>query len=61
MKNYKTTFALGGLLFLGAISLSQADPCLEVTMTGTMGGPGTFNGLAGFRYPGALWRRDQRM
>ena len=47
MKNYKTTFALGGLLFLGAISLSQADPCLVVTMTGTMGGPGTFNGLAG--------------
>ena len=33
------------------ISTAQADPCLIVTLTGSMGGPPTFNGLAG---PGTL-------
>ena len=36
-----------------AMSTSQAAPCLIVTLTGTGGGPPTFNGLAG---PGTLVR-----
>ena len=36
-----------------AIPDANAAPCLTVTLTGTMGGPPEFNGLAG---PGTLMR-----
>jgi ribonuclease Z len=41
------------VLFLAAAPSAQAAPCLIVTLTGTMGGPPEFNGLAG---PGTLVR-----
>ena len=34
-----------------AVPSAHAAPCLIVTLTGTMGGPPTYNGLAG---PGTL-------
>jgi ribonuclease Z len=40
-------------VWLAAATAAQAAPCLIVTLTGTQGGPGTFNGLAG---PGTLVR-----
>ncbi len=33
--------------FIAAMPAAEAAPCLDVTLTGTMGGPPTFNGLAG--------------
>jgi ribonuclease Z len=45
---------VGGVLLCAAISTAQAaPPCLIVTLTGSGGGPPTFNGLAG---PGTLVR-----
>jgi ribonuclease Z len=44
---------VGGALLCAAIPSTQAAPCLIVTVTGSGGGPPTFNGLAG---PGALVR-----
>src|SRR3954454_19235642 len=41
------------LLFSLGIDRTQAAPCLIVTLTGSGGGPPTFNGLAG---PGTLIR-----
>src|SRR5260370_39812554 len=38
---------------LAAATAAQAAPCVIVTLTGTQGGPGAFNGLAG---PGTLVR-----
>jgi ribonuclease Z len=42
---------VGGVWLRAAIPTAQAAPCLIVTLTGSMGGPPTFNGLAG---PGTL-------
>jgi ribonuclease Z len=42
---------VGSVLLCAAIPTAQAAPCLVVTLTGSMGGPPTFNGLAG---PGTL-------
>jgi ribonuclease Z len=42
---------VSSVLMCAVISTAQADPCLIVTLTGSMGGPPTFNGLAG---PGTL-------
>jgi ribonuclease Z len=39
--------------WLATATVAQAAPCLIVTLTGTQGGPGAFNGLAG---PGTLVR-----
>lgn len=40
-----------GIVFAGALmclgSIAQAAPCLDVTLTGTQGGPPVFNGQAG--------------
>jgi len=44
---------VGGALLCAAIPTAQAAPCLMVTVTGSGGGPPTFNGLAG---PGTLVR-----
>src|SRR5262245_41585211 len=44
---------VGGALLCAAIPTAQAAPCLMVTVTGSGGGPPTFNGLAG---PGTLLR-----
>lgn len=46
------SFLVGSSL-CAAIPTAQAAPCLVVTLTGTMGGPPTFNGLGG---PGTLVR-----
>src|SRR5215510_8294515 len=42
---------VGGALLCATIPTAQAAPCLMVTLTGSGGGPPTFNGLAG---PGTL-------
>jgi ribonuclease Z len=44
---------LVGLFATAAIAQAHATPCMIVTLTGTMGGPPEFNGLAG---PGTLIR-----
>jgi ribonuclease Z len=44
-------FLVGSVYLFAAIPAAQAAPCLIVTLTGSMGGPPTFNGLAG---PGTL-------
>lgn len=53
----KTVFALATfasiLSAILALSVANAAPCLTVTLTGTMGGPPEYNGLAG---PGTLVR-----
>lgn len=41
------------LFFAQSLSTAEAAPCLIVTVTGSQGGPGLFNGLAG---PGTLVR-----
>lgn len=45
------TITIAGILsaqaLLGAVSIAQAAPCMTVTLTGTMGGPPTYQGLAG--------------
>jgi ribonuclease Z len=45
--------ALAGLITLAGTPAALAAPCMIVTLTGTMGGPPNFNGLAG---PGTLVR-----
>jgi ribonuclease Z len=45
------TILVSSLCLWAAIPTVQAAPCLIVTLTGSMGGPPTFNGLAG---PGTL-------
>jgi ribonuclease Z len=42
---------VGSVLLCAAMPTAQAAPCLVATLTGSMGGPPTFNGLAG---PGTL-------
>ena len=44
---------IGSVWFLNAAPAAEAAPCFIVTLTGTMGGPPNFNGLAG---PGTLVR-----
>jgi ribonuclease Z len=44
---------LGSLCFSSGAMVAEAAPCLIVTLTGSMGGPPNFNGLAG---PGTLVR-----
>jgi ribonuclease Z len=44
---------IGSVWFLNGVTTADAAPCLIVTLTGTMGGPPNFNGLAG---PGTLVR-----
>jgi ribonuclease Z len=54
MNRFKVTIAIVGLFgLLMASSAAHAAPCMIVTLTGTMGGPPEFNGLAG---PGTLVR-----
>lgn len=54
MKQLTFAFALSAAVACGIIgSGAQAAPCMIVTLTGTMGGPPNFNGLAG---PGTLIR-----
>jgi ribonuclease Z len=47
------TVAMAGMLFTFTSPAAQAAPCLVATLTGSQGGPGVFNGLAG---PGTLVR-----
>lgn len=51
MNKLATSIAVAGtlsvLVVLGSAPMAQAAPCLQVTLTGTMGGPPVFNGLAG--------------
>jgi ribonuclease Z len=50
----RLSFALvASVVFFVAAPAAQAAPCMIVTLTGTMGGPPEFNGLAG---PGTLVR-----
>jgi len=44
---------VAALFFAQSLSTAEAAPCLIVTVTGSQGGPGLFNGLAG---PGTLVR-----
>ena len=54
MKKFPFALALiAGMWFAAAVSTAAAAPCLIVTLTGSMGGPPNFNGLAG---PGTLVR-----
>jgi ribonuclease Z len=46
-------FVVAFIGLLNGVTIAQAAPCLIVTLTGTMGGPPNFNGLAG---PGTLVR-----
>jgi ribonuclease Z len=45
--------AMACMAFICTVPAAQAAPCLLVTLTGSQGGPGVFNGLAG---PGTLVR-----
>src|SRR3979409_51101 len=48
MRGYSVATALlAGAWFLTSVSAAGAAPCLIVTLTGTQGGPQSFNGLAG--------------
>jgi ribonuclease Z len=48
MKSYFVAIVLlAGACFLVAPSTADAAPCLIVTLTGTQGGPQSYNGLAG--------------
>jgi ribonuclease Z len=54
MKRFGLAIALiGSVWFLTGVQTAAAAPCLIVTLTGTMGGPPNYNGLAG---PGTLIR-----
>lgn len=46
MKNYAILFG-ACMMFMGAAQSAAAEGCLDVTLTGTQGGPPSFNGLAG--------------
>jgi ribonuclease Z len=48
MRGYSiATVLIGGALLAATVSTANAAPCLIVTLTGTQGGPQSFNGLAG--------------
>src|SRR5256886_6910905 len=47
MKRSLVATALVGAMWLVAVPMAQAAPCLIVTLTGTQGGPSVFNGQAG--------------
>src|SRR5258708_988733 len=48
MKEYSVAMMLfAGAWFATGVSTADAAPCLIVTLTGTQGGPSSFNGLAG--------------
>jgi ribonuclease Z len=47
MKGYVATALLAVASFVALGSTADAAPCLIVTLTGTQGGPQSFNGLAG--------------
>jgi ribonuclease Z len=48
MKGYSVAAALlTGIWLVISVSTADAAPCLIVTLTGTQGGPSSFNGLAG--------------
>src|SRR5437016_11902945 len=48
MKGYSVATALiAGAWVMTSVSTASAAPCLIVTLTGTQGGPQSFNGLAG--------------
>jgi len=48
MKGYSVATALlAAAWFVTGASTADAAPCLVVTLTGTQGGPQSFNGLAG--------------
>jgi len=47
MKRYLAIALLAGAGCVAGVSTAAAAPCLIVTLTGTQGGPQSFNGLAG--------------
>jgi ribonuclease Z len=48
MKRFMFAIALiGSVWYLTGAPTADAAPCLVVTLTGTMGGPPNYNGLAG--------------
>ena len=47
MRGYSVAALLTGVWFMTSVSTASAAPCLIVTLTGTQGGPQSFNGLAG--------------
>src|ERR671931_728134 len=48
MKRFSIAIALvGGMWFVAPVPMTEAAPCLMVTLTGTQGGPSVFNGQAG--------------
>ena len=48
MKKFSiVTVLIGGVWLAAAVPTANAAPCLIVTLTGTQGGPQSFNGLAG--------------
>jgi ribonuclease Z len=53
MNRFSVPMALVAGVWLASAAATRAAPCLIVTLTGTQGGPGAFNGLAG---PGTLVR-----
>src|SRR5262245_38029393 len=61
MKGYSlvVTGLIAGTWLMTSGLIADAAPCLIVTLTGTQGGPQSFNGLAAAGNAGALWRRRQ--
>ena len=47
MKQVIARFGFVLSVFLGMPALAQAAPCMVITLTGTQGGPSSFQGLAG--------------
>jgi ribonuclease Z len=47
MKQSFVAISLAAVFLVTSASISDAAPCLIVTLTGTQGGPQSFNGLAG--------------
>lgn len=48
LSRFMSALACAGMLWLGIdIPMAHAAPCLIVTLTGTQGGPQSYNGLAG--------------
>jgi ribonuclease Z len=46
-KHFVATILFAGVWFGTGVSTADAAPCLIVTLTGTQGGPSSYNGLAG--------------
>src|SRR6266853_1906884 len=46
-RSFIATVLIGGVWLAAAVPTANAAPCLIVTLTGTQGGPQSFNGLAG--------------